>query len=268
MKRIGRRVYHVIAAVAMGVLLGVSPLLLSGLDLQAQEPTPILPKGTDSRVVEAKSIITDTLGNPPPAQTDIDGEPMFFSAAKSTYGKHAKSLRWRVYPPERAERAQFFDEGRVLCLGKGQTPITLTVQLITALSDTADSSEITIQIGKKIDPTPDPKPNPNPTPGPTPKPDDKIDLPDALLAICQKAPKENRQEIAVILEEVANSRQSSVSDFKMLTREKANTKLGSKFYPWVPWCDDLFDYIDEQKMGDPARLSQTWKAVAKWLVST
>jgi hypothetical protein len=242
----------------------------SALTSIGQEPTPKPPKGTDPRVVEAKSIITDTLGNPPPAKTDIDGEPMFFSAAKSTYGKHPKSLRWRVYPPERAERAQFFDEGRVLCLGKGQTPITLTVQLITALSDTADSSEITIQIGKEK--VPDPKPNPNPTPDPTPKPDDKIDLPDALLAICQKAPKENRQEIAVILEEVANSppegSKSSVSDFKMLTREKANTKLGSKFYPWVPWCDDLFDYIDEQKMGDPARLSQTWKAVAKWLVST
>lgn len=105
-----------------------------------------------------KAVITDSSGNPAPVEVPL-GEPIFLSSSKSEAGEKCIPV-WEIDPPERAERARFFDGGKSVVIGTGLKPVAITVRLIVAKGDNAAVAKVTISAGGG---TPGPVP-----PGPAP----------------------------------------------------------------------------------------------------
>ena len=112
-------------------------------------------------VFSQKAVITNSDGNPAPVEVPL-GEPIFLSSNKSETGEKCVPV-WEIDPPERAERARFFDGGKSVVIGTGMKPVAITVRLIVAKADNASVARVTIKVGG-VQPGPDPPPGPGPGP--------------------------------------------------------------------------------------------------------
>lgn len=221
---------------------------------------------------EAKAVITDSSGNPPPTQVEL-GEPLFFSSKQSTIGQGAHARKWVISPQIRADRAKQFDNGEVLVVGTGTSPVLLRIMLIVAKGDTIDYCVVEVQCGTVPIPQPTPVVNPVVPPNifvpvPTPQPTSTIKTQiTAITASFANLPADQKPKVAAafraVAQQLATKQIMDTGSLLQKTTDAISGQIGiSEFIKWYAWRDSITTYLTTLKYTNIAQHTEFWNAVA------
>lgn len=180
-----------------------------------------------------KAVICNSDGNPAPVEVPL-GEPLFLSSTKSEAGEKCVPL-WEIDPPERAERARFFDGGKSVVIGTGLKPVTITVRLIVAKGDNAAVSKVTIKAGGATPPGPEPGPLP-----PGPAPPSKFGMDGiARNALLDVADASRRADLAKAYRKLGGSAYGTLEAAATAQKAAVKAALGSESSKWQAWSSQV-----------------------------
>lgn len=228
-------------------------LCIAGLYSQEKTDEPLPPK----------AVITDIQGNPY-SETAPLAEVLYFSAKTSVAGDRPESYRWLVEPAARADRMRVFENGRVLVVGTGPSPVTMRVTLIVAKGDIPDVTSVTLKIGGGVDPIPDPTPNPPKPPTPVP-----TDMKARLQQITSQynPPGNQRTFVANVFRAAANDIDSgkvaTLDALLKATTDAAVAQIGlNEFLKWSDWRDAVTGFLQTQNVKSVKDHAAVWRLIA------